>query len=522
MASDRVQFSKPDRLSRLPVWDMLKRNYLAGTAAWDSGSVPSHMSSNAFVAQRYAEVIAGFLKDRPPGGQPVTILELGAGAGRLGFLIMRQLRRICAEEGLDPLCYRYVLSDISAATLDCWRRSGAFADEEALGRAAFALVDLDDPIAERPLAQVLGSKPGAGHSGMVVIGNYLLNSIRQDAFVARGGDLFEVSAALWASADAEPGGAEFMNSVEIVTVEAPAAVPYYNDRNLDAVLESYRGRFAEGYFTIPNVLLTFVREMTQAAGCPIVWLFGDLGYSTDAELVAEGPPVLAGEEGYCWLPINFDALRRYSVALGGDALISPSWDCYFSIAALMTGGRFDEHPSTRTAFRMAMHAPSPREISGILSALVKAGEAIPAERAVDALRLSNFDPRTFLGFRSAIQRLIADMNDRQERALNEALDHVAENHYPIGITRDVPYALGEAYDALGRTADARNMFRLSLRERGASGRTLYRLAAVAAIEGDMAEALGHIRGCLTLTPDFPNARKLADWISGQAGEEVSA
>ena len=43
----------PSRLSESPIWSILKRLY-QGTQAWESGAVPSHMSSNAFVAQRYA------------------------------------------------------------------------------------------------------------------------------------------------------------------------------------------------------------------------------------------------------------------------------------------------------------------------------------------------------------------------------------------------------------------------------------------------------------------------------------
>ena len=48
------------------------------------------------IATAYAEIIFGFLRDRADQGdltETVTILELGAGAGRLGYHVFAQVVR---------------------------------------------------------------------------------------------------------------------------------------------------------------------------------------------------------------------------------------------------------------------------------------------------------------------------------------------------------------------------------------------------------------------------------------------
>lgn len=67
-----------------------------GVQPWVDNVVPSFVSSNAFVANSYARVILAFLRDwfnnpRCNRTQPVHIIEVGAGCGRLAFLVVREL-----------------------------------------------------------------------------------------------------------------------------------------------------------------------------------------------------------------------------------------------------------------------------------------------------------------------------------------------------------------------------------------------------------------------------------------------
>jgi len=68
------------RLSRSLLW-RLQRNYFEqqGIEAWRSGAVPHHITSSPFIADAYARVMMGFLRDWSTldCGQPVNISSSG-------------------------------------------------------------------------------------------------------------------------------------------------------------------------------------------------------------------------------------------------------------------------------------------------------------------------------------------------------------------------------------------------------------------------------------------------------------
>lgn len=58
-----------------------------GVNAWLSGTVPSFITTNNFIARAYARVIAAFLRETFAGIESeecVYVIELGAGHGKFG------------------------------------------------------------------------------------------------------------------------------------------------------------------------------------------------------------------------------------------------------------------------------------------------------------------------------------------------------------------------------------------------------------------------------------------------------
>src|SRR6185295_12197231 len=81
------------RLSRSLLW-RLQRNYFEqrGIEAWSSGAVPHHITSSPFIADAYARVVMGFLRDWSTldHSQPVHIVELGSGSGRFAYSFLKK------------------------------------------------------------------------------------------------------------------------------------------------------------------------------------------------------------------------------------------------------------------------------------------------------------------------------------------------------------------------------------------------------------------------------------------------
>src|SRR5690242_11313763 len=86
------------RLSESILW-RLQANFFAqrGIDAWREGIVPHYISSNPFIANAYAQVAFGFLKDCQATSdgldrsQPIYIVELGTGSGRFAYHLYTKL-----------------------------------------------------------------------------------------------------------------------------------------------------------------------------------------------------------------------------------------------------------------------------------------------------------------------------------------------------------------------------------------------------------------------------------------------
>src|SRR5579859_5535552 len=125
-ASGPVIFEGARPLSRSVLW-RLHREFFEreGVDAFAHGSVPFMVTAGPILAKRYAEVIEGFVADCVAGRQgpidpaePIYIVEIGAGSGRLAFLTMQFLD----PEAIAPMRIVYVLTDMAAATIDFYRR----------------------------------------------------------------------------------------------------------------------------------------------------------------------------------------------------------------------------------------------------------------------------------------------------------------------------------------------------------------------------------------------------------------
>jgi len=119
------------RLSRSMLWTLNRAFYTQhGTAAWASGAVPSFMSTNAYIAKAYSRYVLGTVLDVWREGnignmdEPLYIVEVGGGSGRLSYLILEALLRFERFLPVGPdgrLQIRYVVTDASQAIVDTWK-----------------------------------------------------------------------------------------------------------------------------------------------------------------------------------------------------------------------------------------------------------------------------------------------------------------------------------------------------------------------------------------------------------------
>ena len=106
----RFVIEKNRRLADSILWK-LQREYFErqGIEAWRQGTVPHYITSNPFIAGAYARLVSGFLRDCTSGtrclatGQPVYIVEIGAGSGRFAYHFLKNFRKLHCESALKDL-----------------------------------------------------------------------------------------------------------------------------------------------------------------------------------------------------------------------------------------------------------------------------------------------------------------------------------------------------------------------------------------------------------------------------------
>ena len=136
------------RLSQSSIWEA-QRIYFdeMGVHAWN-GQVPFFVTSNPFVAQNTAELMANAILDLKQAGkldlsQPVYVLELGTGSGQFSYYCLRHLLKLANILKLNDVKIIYVMSDFTRENVQFWENHALFKPYVEQGVLDFAPFDME-------------------------------------------------------------------------------------------------------------------------------------------------------------------------------------------------------------------------------------------------------------------------------------------------------------------------------------------------------------------------------------------
>src|SRR5215471_3389568 len=172
-------------LSSSVIWRLQRDFYVQrGLKAWTEDMVPQFITNNPFIAEIYARIVFSFLSDCPDlsPANPLRILELGAGIGKFSYLFLRHLTTLLQSSGSSTDTVRYCMTDCSDAFPEAWRANGYFAEFVRAGVLQFERFEVAAEIKSEFLRSA---------GPLVVIANYVFDSLPQDAFVIEHGKVLE-------------------------------------------------------------------------------------------------------------------------------------------------------------------------------------------------------------------------------------------------------------------------------------------------------------------------------------------
>jgi hypothetical protein len=505
-------------LAQSLIWRLQRDFYVRrGLKAWTEDQVPSYITNNPFIAEIYAEIVAGFISDcislsqkdsRPLSPEnPLRILELGAGTGKFSYLFLRKLIPLLQARKIPAQIVRYSMADCSESLLAEWRANRYLAEFVKAGILEFHLHRAEEDNSSRAVAS-LSASTGQATSPLVVIANYVFDSLPQDAFIIADGQISEALVTTRVSADASEGVPK-LGDLQLSFRNAPVPSGRYPNKSWNEILEHYRSRLSAATVLFPSAALGLLQQLSQSSDGRMLVLAADKGFVREDDLsLLQGPPHLEFHaSSNCFSQtVNFDAITRYFYGLGGDWLLPQKHFSSLNICAFIARRPGDEFPATRKSYEQALAGFGPDDLFALMSWLNAHLEEVSVVQALALLRLTRWDTTALLRLFPVIARQLRTVSG-ERHDLREAVLNTWANHYPVGPAENLlAFNCGVILLELRFFAEALPLFKVSEQVLGRTATTSYNLGLCALGLGRSSDALAYMVEACDLDPSFESAR----------------
>jgi SAM-dependent MidA family methyltransferase len=455
------------RLSESCIWDTQKNYYLdKGVDAW-SESVPFYITSNAFIANQYAKVIACFISDwiseNPESVKhPFPILELGAGTGQLSYYLCMEIKTQLEARSLQSLKINYIVSDISKKNLDFIRKHPAMQEliEEELILFSCFDAERDQRIFSYPK---LGEKPEiiTIENPLISISNYVLDSLTADVFFVKNGQLYESLIKLTTpSHNLENGCPIDWKSVDLSYMNQPINERYYDNPHYNHILKKHNTeQLNDRYFVFPIGSLNAIKNLNFISKNKLFNLFSDKAFTTLEELAQQEKPDIDIHGSFSMM-VNLYAICEYNFLTQGEFFLPTSRDG-LTTAIISSGVQLEKFRLLRYQLHSCFEEFSPTDFYNLYEHLSRDTTKWELPELVSILALSCWDPGIFQLIADRLLDLIDTSDSQIMDRLSECLPNIAERVYHVPGCDDALFNLGSIYYAFGDYQEALDLYEMS-------------------------------------------------------------
>jgi hypothetical protein len=532
-AYDPVSLEYPCPLSKSMLWDIQHAYWERGPLAWSSGDVPFLLTTAPVVARSYARLIEGFVTDALAGrfgefdpDEPVYVIDVGAGNGRLAYYVLRALDR----EYIAPAQVVYVLADRARANLDFCLAHPKMAQYLESGAVDVAHYDAekDSSIVLERSGAVLA--PGALANPVAGIANYLMCVMPEDAYTVIGGQIYED----YAEVIAENRGVKktdrtFFDSIFVARYHVPFERGRYGER-LDAVVEKVAAdRGSDHQFLFPADGIKSLDFLRGLAGGRSMVIVGDRQQFVLSTPV-EGPSLLPGDNtasggpaavfetqayrptelygmglhGACMsLPPDFGVLGTAAELGGGEMIHSADLSSGLTIGVVVSG-EVAPARELRKRFQDCAAAPAPDDL-WYTAHLADIDEA-PLEGLIAEMRVSGYDPDVFVKAYPGLERLLKESEEPERSEVIRVIDRVYDMDYKVQMKDDLAFGIAVLFAKGELWREAIRYFEESETTLGPRPQTCFNAAMCHLVLDDRDAALARLDRALELDPGYEPAR----------------
>jgi Putative S-adenosyl-L-methionine-dependent methyltransferase len=515
-------------ISRSLIWG-LQRDFYAqrGLKSWTDDMVPQFITNNPFIAEIYARVVFGFICDcidpeeensrRLSVQNPLRILELGAGVGKFAFLFLRHLEALLQTLDFPLNTVRYCMTDCSDSLVQTWRTHKCLSDFFERGILRFELLDASGEITPRFLEVDPSQSSEQAYGPLVVIANYVFDSLPNDAFAIEGGQVFEQLLTTTAACqDSDKTLPADVSQLKFSYRNVEITADHYPDPAWNSILDLYRRRLPAATVLFPSQVLTILHAISKFTNGTMLVLASDKGYACEDSLLAsQGTPTLEFHAVNCFSQmVNFDAIAKYFEATGGVALLPNKHSSSLDFCAFLQGPPGHQFLATKTRYQEARSNIGPDDLFALLGWLNPHMEEMSVPQILALLRFSRWDPTTLVRLFPVLARQIRTVS-AERHDLRNAVMLTWANHFPITPGENIlAFYCGVILLELRFYEEAFSMLKRSQDLLGRSAATSYNLGLCSLGLGRSSEALALMFDACQLDPAFEPAqllrRKLED------------
>jgi tetratricopeptide (TPR) repeat protein len=509
------------RLSQSLLWQAQRHFFeRQGIEAWRQRIVPHYITNNSYLANTYARLVFAFLRDCQavtvaPGeggfpplnlSQPLYIIELGSGSGRLAFHFLKNFLPLFNRSALKEIPIKFVLTDFAEQTLAFWQTHRSLQPFLASGHLDFAHFDAEQTqeLYLRQSGETIS--PATLKNPLILLANYFFDSIPQDAFYIEAGQLDEyLVTTISLEAETDFARPDLLQQIEVSYERRPTTADYYDEPDLNHILRSYQHRLKDTVLLFPHVALRCLRYFRELSSGRLLLISADKGYSREEDLQGRGDPHL-NLHGSFSMMVNYHAIGEYFRLHEGQVHLTGYRPANLNISAFLLGQQpFIE---TAQAFYEACEQGGPDDFFHLKQGLEKHYGELTLPQLLAALRLSRWDTNLFLGCFPTLLELAETASQTWRKELHQAIEQVWDHYYPLGEEKDLAFNLGLLLYALDDYPEALKFFNLSLHEESPDPRTLYNIAVCYHALNQPKVALKYLRQTVTLDPSLESAQAL--------------
>lgn len=434
------------RFSEAPIWELQRAYYEEqGLKAWNNDQVPQYITSNPMIATAYAEMIFGFLQDRAGQGhlsETVTILELGAGAGRLAFHILKKLCEIIDYAGTPLPPFRYVMSDLPVKNITSWQQHPSLLPFVEQGILDFARFDAVQDTELYLVRAELSIKPGDLQQPLLLVANYFFDSIPQELIYVDEGKIFECEVSIQYSADADSDNPSDVLGKIIPQYHYRRAANYeaetytYHD-----VIALYQQKLEDSHILFPVVGLTCLERLARLSKEGFVLLTADKGDHRIENWEFAEPPELI-HHGSFSLTANYHAIQHVLEQKGAQSLFTTHHYKNLNIGCILMLDAPMSYTNTRLGYKRFVERFGPDDFFSMKEWGDHQLDAMEIQQILVFWRLGGYDAEWFIHSAERISELLPTASDEEMLDLQQGIRLMWTGYYPMEQSYDLSLDAG--------------------------------------------------------------------------------